>query len=153
ASNPHVENLATETGETSKKVSVYPTPPDPQVLKTKNDSGSVGGGADTVESTTNWVTPGGLNSETWGDMDDDDLFGEGEEITEADFNFFDQPEEEEEVKQEPKVKSEQPPESHTVIDSAPIVPNSAPPVEAPDSGTVSTGTKRPHESEKPQLTS
>ncbi|KAA8916563.1 hypothetical protein TRICI_001289 [Trichomonascus ciferrii] len=82
AVNPQVGNLAEGEG---RRPSVYPTPPDPHGAKAKSE-------ANTVESTS-WVTPGGLNSETWGDMDED-LFGEDEEITEADFNFFDQPEEE-----------------------------------------------------------
>lgn len=89
--------------DSARKPSVYPTPPDPQTMgsKTRNESvggsagGAVGGGGDTVESTTNWVTPGGMNSESgWGDLDDDDLFGDENEVTEADFNFFDQPDNE-----------------------------------------------------------
>lgn len=82
AVNPHVGNLAESEG---RRLSVYPTPPDPHGAKVKSEG-------NTVESTS-WVTPSGLNSEIWGDMDED-LFGEEEEITEADFNFFDQPEEE-----------------------------------------------------------
>lgn len=55
---------------------IYPTPPDPSKVRAEGD---------TVES-SNW-TPAGFNSETWGDLDEE-LFG-NEEITEDDFNFFD----------------------------------------------------------------
>lgn len=57
---------------------VYPTPPDPSTKQRTE--------GDTVESTT-WATPSGFN-ETWGDLDEE-LFGDEDEITEADFNFFD----------------------------------------------------------------
>lgn len=69
-------------GDIKKQVgssNVYPTPPDPS-SKQRTEG-------DTVES-TNWTTPGGFGSETWGDLDEE-LFGDEEEITEADFNFFD----------------------------------------------------------------
>ena len=55
---------------------IYPTPPDPSKVRAEGD---------TVQS-SNW-TPAGFNSETWGDLDEE-LFG-NEEITEDDFNFFD----------------------------------------------------------------
>lgn len=56
---------------------VYPTPPDPQKR------------SEAKPEPQNWITPVGT-TEAWGDLDDD-LFGD-EQVTEADFNFFDQPE-------------------------------------------------------------
>ncbi|CAN6660425.1 hypothetical protein TRVA0_032S01002 [Trichomonascus vanleenenianus] len=60
---------------------VYPTPPDPQGLK--RDGGADGEGS--------WGATPGRQEENWGDLDES-LFGDEEEITEADFNFFDEPE-------------------------------------------------------------
>lgn len=57
--------------------SIYPTPPDPIKLNRLDNN----------DQESNWATPG-VVSDTWGD---DDLFGDGDEqeVTEADFNFFD----------------------------------------------------------------
>lgn len=68
--------IESDAKKTAGSSVIYPTPPDPNKVRTEGD---------TVES-SNW-TPAGFNSETWGDLDEE-LFG-NEEITEDDFNFFD----------------------------------------------------------------
>lgn len=131
AVNPQVGNLAEGEG---RRPSVYPTPPDPHGAKVKSEG-------NTVESTS-WVTPGGLNSETWADMDED-LFGEDEEITEADFNFFDQPEEE----KKPAPNGEQ----GTVSEPPPPAVKKEPDTTLPEPKTAepatTTGVKRRNEDE------
>lgn len=59
---------------------VYPTPPDPQTLTGRRN-----------EDSWRAAAAPSVGSEGWGEYDDDDIFG-GDEVTEADFSFFDQPE-------------------------------------------------------------
>ena len=82
-----VKSGISQLSESKKTISnVYPTPPEPpQTKRIDNDLSEP-----LVWNNTRDSNMGG-NNEMWDDLDED-LFGEGQEVTEADFNFFDQPE-------------------------------------------------------------
>lgn len=99
--NAFVFNTGGDVKKQAGSSNVYPTPPDPST-KQRNEG-------DTIES-TNWATPAGFGNDTWGDLDEE-LFGDEKEITEADFNFFD----DQKVKHEPPIQPTIPEEPDELI--------------------------------------
>lgn len=91
---------------------VYPTPPDPLGPKRSEQEDQDQEMNDAQAPENQDKTPNQPLGDAWSDLNEE-LFGAEEEVTEADFNFFDEPDPELELEPDPKPEPEPQPEPKT----------------------------------------